>query len=158
MAELTLQGVFFYLYLDSLAQLHFTRWTETCKTQCFIRVLQACPTLTCLHCGHYRPLRMPCFLLLFHYHQSSLCSSHLMKHIDICYFNFHINAALIPWALTFWLTGSAHIFLRTWTKGEQNHKTSCGCGKHKWKPEDGLKSRRINSFTRKGRHHISAWC
>lgn len=46
---------------STLALLHFSRWTETCKTQCFIRVLRANPTLTCLHCGHYSPLRTPCF-------------------------------------------------------------------------------------------------
>lgn len=98
-------------------------------------------------------------LLSCHYHQSSLCTSSLMKHVDICYFNFHINAALIPWALSLWLRESAHIFLWMWTKpGDQNHKISCGCGKHRWKSEEGLKSRQINSFTRKGRHHISDWC
>lgn len=51
-----------------------------------------------------------------------------------------------------------YLFLWKWTKGEQNHKISCGWGKHKWKPEEELKSRQINSFTRKGRHHISDWC
>lgn len=49
-------------------------------------------------------------------------------------------------------------FLWTWTKGKQNHKISCGCGKLKWKPEEELKSRQMNSFARKGRHHISNWC
>lgn len=111
---------------------------------------------TTVHNGHYTPLWMVCVLLLCHYHQSSSWTSSLMKHVDICYSNFHINAALIPWALSLWLRESAHIFLWTWTKpGDQNHKISCGCGKHRWKPEEELKSRQINSFTRKGRHHIS---
>lgn len=46
--------------------------------------------------GHYRPLWMARVLLMCHYHQSSLGTSSLMKHVDICYFNFQINAALIP--------------------------------------------------------------
>lgn len=46
-----------------------------------------------------------------------------------------------------------------WTKpGDQNHKTSCGCAKYRREPEGELKSREINSFTRKGYHHISDWC
>lgn len=83
-----------------------------------------------------------------------------MKYIDICYLNFSSVLHLFHEHLL-WLRESAlffFFFFSKWTKGEQNHKISCGWGTHKWRPKQGLQSRQINSFTRKGRHHISEWC
>lgn len=103
----------FFLFCCFAILLHSTRVGKSIKKmQCYMWVLQPCENLDMrvFTLCSLRPLWMLHVLLLCHYHQSSMCTSSLMKHIDICYFDFHINAPFIPWALTLWLRESAHIF------------------------------------------------